>query len=988
LAYRKAKADAFYENLHPNGLAFTEYEQNLNSNLKYLYEELKEDNPVWKSDLSFIGDYMYIPKSVDMTAWSNSDDIHYLDVDPVQNWQNKYTTNKKRIDVNYRLLIAPTVNYQIISALWIIKVGEKYERNLDTNISYGNRLRRRGSWSERPIDDEYKTLNLDCLGLFNPYFTAYQNWRNNGLKAMKNSINKKKNTTAITMDLAGFYHNIGPRFLTRPSFLRKIGLNLTPDEKLLTEHLLDSLDAWYFNSPDYAKRKEGALPVGLSASRIISNILLYQLDTEIRDNLKPIYYGRYVDDLFLVIETPGNVRTGRDILKSLADRLPSLVVKYIKDKEPILRLNFSYARDSNLFFTAQKQKIFNLSSDHGLDLVDQISSQIREQSSEYRLLPELPDNAAGMAVRSLLASSNASLAADSLRKADVISIRRLGFSLLLKDVESYSRDLRRTEWTLIRKEFYLLISRHLLSPTSLFEFSNYYLRIFKLIVANEDFQFANDFVKQLFDCLSLIEQTTKGSKSIKTERLLCRHYFTRMLLQGAIQASTTRGFSKWAKLSKLLKYLFHVAGVSLQDITSSFLKNQSQQVLLADWGRRPYKDYWYYDQPSDIRDSRLPRSIAVQRVINWLKIKKFFRAGDLKAPHWPALAFPTRALTIQEIGLVAPAVLRDNELFRDAIRGLRGAKVWTNEKVGFDSGSDPLYFHVPKQGRNNTRIALMNFETTDKQWERAVKGNPDLSIHRYENISNLVNQVLKEIKRPDYILFPECSLPKRWAISIAGKLAKDGISLIAGLENHSDLRSKIRNDSLISLTTFWPGYKSNIIYTQPKLAPSHEEKSKLQKVGKEQHKPADGNIEMPIYMHGSYIFGVVNCSDLTTPQNRVRFQGRVDGLYVLEWNPDINTFSFLIEGAAHDIHTFVVQVNNRRFGDSRIRAPYRKDYQRDLVRLKGGIADHYILADMDYMLLRNYQKRNRMVDKSLAFKPVPIGFKMSDLRKKTSNKTR
>lgn len=990
LAYRKAKSDAFYDNLHPNALSFTEYEQDLKQNLERLHDRLAKSDSSWKEDLDFIGGYLYIPKSIDTSGWTESNDIHYLDVDPIQNWKNQFKANKKRLDVSYRLLISATVDYQVISALWIIKVGEKFEALLDTELSYGNRLRRRSPWSTGFFEEDAGELNLDCLGLFSPYFSAYQKWRGNGLKAMRTSIEEKKNVTAITMDLAGFYHNVSPKFMLRPSFLKEIGLELTPNEKKLTQQLLDSINTWYKSSPDYVKRKEGALPVGLSASKIISNILLFQLDAEIRDNLEPVYYGRYVDDLFLVIKTPENAKSGRDILKSLANKMPSLIVKYIKGKEPDLRLKLSYASDSNLFFTARKQKIFNLSSEHGLDLVDQISSQIRAQSSEYRLLPELPDNAADMAVGSLLASSNASLSADALRKADVVSIRRMGFSLLLKDVESYSRDLRRDDWAPIRLEFYKLVSRHLLAPISLFELSTYYLRIFKLIVANEDFDFANEFVDQLFECLLLIENTTKDTSIFINQKLMCRKYFAKLLLQGALQASTTKRFSEWRKLSKLIKKVFELADVELtrEQSAVSYIKEQSHRVLLADWGNRAYKDYWYFSQPKDIRDARMPRSLAIQGVINWLKIKKFTKVANLKTPHWPALTFPTRALTIQEIGLTAPAVFEDDELFRDSIRGLRGAKVWSDERVGFDSSYGELYFHVPQEKKKKIRVALTNFKTTDYQWIMAAKGKPDRSVKRYENLSNLINQVLREKKRPDYILFPECSLPRRWAISIAGKLAREGISLMAGLEYYPNIKNsnKLHNDSLISMATKWPGYTSNIIYTQPKLQPSHGEKYNLKKLRKQQCLPSGGIDEIPIYKHGSYVFGLVNCSDLTTPQNRVKYQGKVDGLYVLEWNPDVKTFGFLVEGAAHDVHTFVIQTNNRMFGDSRIRAPYREDYRRDIVQVKGGISDYYVLGDMDYISLRRYQKLNRMAEKKTEFKPVPIGFEMSAYRKNVPKK--
>jgi hypothetical protein len=465
---------------------------------------------------------------------------------------------------------------------------------------------------------------------------------------------------------------------------------------------------------------------------------------------------------------------------------------------------------------------------------------------------------------------------------------------------------------------------------------------------------------------------------------LCKEYFVRVLLQASIQASTTKRFSKWRELGSLIRQLFSISGVYLQKNYAPFLIDQSAKILMADLGSRPYKDYWYYSQDEDIRDAKIPRSRKIQEVISWLKIKEFSTAAELKTPHWPALSFPTRPLTIQEIGLIAPQVFDDNALFRNAIRGLRGAKVWSDELLGSIDHGGEKYFHVPSNGKDKIRIALTNFKTTGKQWEAAVKGKQDRSRARYENINGLINAVLKEKKRPDYILFPECSLPRRWAISIAGRLANEGISMLAGLEYfpHRRARNKLRNETLVSLATFWPGYRSNIIYLQSKLQPSHGEKDKLQKLGKQQFLPKGGIDSIPIYYHGNYIFGVVNCSDLTNPMNRMKFQGKVDGLYVLEWNPDVKTFSFLVEGAAHDVHTFVIQVNNRQFGDSRIRVPYRVDYMRDPLRLKGGISDFYVLGDMDYLSLRKFQKKNKMSDSKSEFKPVPIGFEMSKFRKK------
>lgn len=52
---------------------------------------------------------------------------------------------------------------------------------------------------------------------------------------------------------------------------------------------------------DGGRFKKG-LPIGLASSAIIANWYLCDFDTAIRELVNPIYYGRYVDDILIVIE--------------------------------------------------------------------------------------------------------------------------------------------------------------------------------------------------------------------------------------------------------------------------------------------------------------------------------------------------------------------------------------------------------------------------------------------------------------------------------------------------------------------------------------------------------------------------------------------------------------------------------------------------------------------------------------------------------------
>jgi hypothetical protein len=197
-------------------------------------------------------------------------------------------------------------------------------------------------------------------------------------------------------------------------------------------------------------------------------------------------------------------------------------------------------------------------------------------------------------------------------------------------------------------------------------------------------------------------------------------------------------------------------------------------------------------------------------------------------------------------------------------------------------------------------------------------------------------------------------------------------------EYHRDRTTKIlRNDCLVSLVTNWPGYASHVVRLQPKFLPAHAEKGALAKMRLRLFSPSGLLAKPTLYVHGGFCFSILICSDLTNISHRETLRGQIDALFILEWNKDVNTFSSLVEATSPDLHSFVAQVNNRLYGDSRVRCPSTADYSRDVIQVKGGDTDFYVIGTIDYQALRREQ-RSRIPS---WFKPTPIGFKMSDRRK-------
>ena len=104
---------------------------------------------------------------------------------------------------------------------------------------------------------------------------------------------------------------------------------------------------------------------------------------------------------------------------------------------------------------------------------------------------------------------------------------------------------------------------------------------------------------------------------------------------------------------------------------------------------------------------------------------------------------------------------------------------------------------------------------------------------------------------------------------------------------------------------------------------------------------------------------------------------------VLSWNKDLDTFASLIESAALDIHAYTILVNNRKYGDSRVRSPAKEPFMRDIARVKGGDNDFVVAATLDIDSLRAFQSRAKRWPKGGdKFKPLPEGFQLAKNRKK------
>lgn len=983
LAYRKAKVDVFYEKTNIAGIAFCQYEEHLNRNLRRLLKRLTAIKPTWAEDPDFIGSHSFIPKSIepDPSFVPSGGSPHFFNSDTDKRWVSWCQQQKGKLEASFRVIGQHPVDFHIVSTLWILKVGQYYDACLGPDAR-GSRLRRYTEVEDELPSDQMPNMNLDATGCFRPYAVDFKNWRSNGLTAIRQSLEKKEAVVAITMDIRQFYHRVCPRFLLDSAFIMETKLELSPDQWSFTQQLITALVTWACNAGQLDENQHPiGVPVGLTASKIVANVALLAFDRAVKRELSPIYYGRYVDDVFLVIRDTGGFSSSEDVGQFIVGRLGDLLRKVNGGHS--YRFVPVYDKERSVMeFAEAKQKMFALSGQAGLDLLDSIEQQVSEASSEWRMLADLPDDEGALLKNILCPGKDASAAVDNLRKADGVSVRRLGFSLVLRNLEAIERDLPPSTWKKQRMAFYGVVFNHILTVPGVFDFFPSLPRLVGLAVACGELDIALKFVRRFRQIMGLMEQTARVEQNEAVA--LCQEYTAR-----AFALSTLQAIGPSPNVNDGLRRLWKALAVLSDNqlpVAEHEIVTTSVQLWLRDLGRQSYRESLM--ERSSLASEALVKFPQIQideeakQTLRIAEIEMFIQAAALKStPFVGALVFPTRPFSPAEITQLVPASVYKPEMLWRFVKALRGVAI-SSPDVERTSGANSEDAHLICLPVENAPVkplvALPCLLTHSGSWRASVRRNIDPDNSRYFRINRLVNEILRHSKKPHYVIFPELSIPRNWFGRIAYKLAKNGISVIAGLEYEHHGKDLVSNQVWASLITDILGYRISVTYWQEKEQAALHEEKELWQQARLRLTPIS-HPQKPVIRHGQLSFGLLVCSELTDMQNRLRFRGNVDAIFVVEWNQDTNTFASLVEAASLDVHCYMVQVNNRAYGDSRIRAPAKEDYDRDVVRLKGGVTDYFVVGELDVPGLREYQSQARSPDKP--FKPLPGGFEMAAFRK-------
>ncbi len=336
----------------------------------------------------------------------------------------RYISNKTEFS-SYKIetfihFIDCSVEIHIISFLWIINIGTSIDRFSRDNCFAYRLVKNNESekcWNKRT---------------FSKYFDKYQEWRDRAINEAQKLYHANEGAIIVSLDIKNYYDTVDLDINTIDSIdIRHIELN----------KLLGKIHNRY---RQIRNKKNNILPIGLISSGILANYYLYNFDDRVTKKLKPKYYGRYVDDILIVLRDTNKYTNINDILNS-----------YFIKNNLLIDSNDSFllSTNENLCLQKDKLKLYHFLPNEPLTILNEFKRNIRKNSSEFRFFPD-----EGRIFKEVSENSFQVIYSDTinkLRSIEGISTNKYGASKHLANilfVLKYTHRISRKNRTLIHRQ--------------------------------------------------------------------------------------------------------------------------------------------------------------------------------------------------------------------------------------------------------------------------------------------------------------------------------------------------------------------------------------------------------------------------------------------------------------------------------------------------------------------------------------------------------
>lgn len=964
-AYRKLKSYYYYNrNFLPIRKKIVDFEYDSEKMQNAFFEMAnvlmhpqKKSSKIYLESLYNQIDFYVIPKKFESVSKEKNSEQY-----PVSNISD---SAKVLTDINF--FIDAPIEIYIYDVLWALYLAKEANgKRFLKSCMYGNSVRK---------DVISGEVDYDSNRFFKHFFNQYNNWRNGAFDALKDNYEKQRDSVLFSLDLKSYYYSVKFKFENlnflyccadtkkEIQFLTRIQRNVF--SKYKEKICLYRKDVVAFRDNEYP------LPIGLFSSMVLGNVYLHKFDTLV-ENTKPLFYGRYVDDILIVYDT--------DVNKD--EKIPQIVNRILCQNE-LLKKNgneFSLKLYPGLKIQEKKLKVICLKHEEPRTILDVYDKTIRIIPSQVNPLPDFEGKLDGFEEK-VYSVNNLS---EKKKIGDIgnidISSFEIGrfFSSLLAvfskiKLSDDAEEIKEKNDDAIDNYIQKNVSQieTFFYGSNCTEYYSYWIRYITFLIIVQRFQGPQRDERKFGNVKRFYEKIEQSISEIN-----CR-YLKKDLIY------STSGLT--LKIRQFLKCSLDVAlcsGLALDIETCKVLFEEFYQSV------KKYVSTNYFD------DSLIPVPMSnyfeYEDDVSYLKMNMRMFDKELNdVERNKKFKWCPRFIHFDEILLLIfyqrlwSGKTNDKYSYTDSysrnlyktVNHLKSAIVLESNKDllsvdGYELERVPIVFARNKRmGLYKERFApkidvgVASFEVKfDKK-----KPTDTWGLHTY-GYKKTINAILKNMwnnssyDRPRILVMPESSIPVYWAKDIIQFCKKTQIAVIAGLSYIEDKNGVVHN-CLLNVFPFMDGpfgsYPSCFVYIREKNDYSPLEFKILSKVGKKCVNPEIAKYQV-FFWKGVNVSSQV-CFELADVQARALMKGVCDVLAVPVYNPDTTYFSKIISSTSRDLHCFIAQSNTSLYGDSRITGPYDRDHK-DIVRLKGGVNDNVIIGTIN---LEDYRKYQQTYDEKL-----------------------
>jgi hypothetical protein len=975
-AYRKLKSFIYYDTtnlLLRRQLADFEAEGSADARLTALREQILQgdpSSPYWKGLLSSMS-YRKFAKQ-----------FEHVETEPSSLISNRPTEKTHKVDRVTNFVDAP-IELHICSALWLVLIGYRLEELMQVP-PFGNKI------ELETIDGEVKPV--DGLKFYKKYFNQYRDWRDGAVKAAKKLVENDKNALILGLDVRNYYHSVR---LDLDAVHERLFEDEIPENLKALCRIFMAIHTEYtklFFGKQLAEKGQVILPIGLMSSGALANYYLADFDTKVISTLRPDFYGRYVDDILIVTSCPDDQET---------DNIGSIAKQYLVDPdlcEETAEGVFAMVDLPEITIQSQKLSALHFVSTEPTALLDKFIGDIRRNSSEYRWLPE-----------------DESIDYDFDEAA--YSLNYTGSGNKLRDIKEFGEDKFGISKFLAKKIFLALQSGHSPDSTAVdkvvrffkgrraIELYTLWERVFVFLLVNRATDNLISVAHEFLNAIREIQQGKATDWDDEDRQSYLDHLFCALSLALSLKPSLLRN-EKF--LLRLKQEVCKDSNWNIEAVRQCVEAIRQANMVRHTYIVHPLLNYVDKDknqQHFDLIDfehyfsgSRQALEIEKEkyryspRFVHFHEVtlfhiqnrvstgnSKFFRFGFHFGSRIPKsstdyldAAFDDyyRLNYSRHLGGISRSSPHYQDMKKDLYRleAPDRSNNWTRKlTLGGDDSKTML------------RVAIANMKIPDEVTSHPYLRNPTIASGRRRLLHGILNQAEEE--RADMLIMPEISVPVGWFKWLADYSLRKSRCIVFGLE-HWVVVNRAFNFLVCMMPVRVNGFMQLVIDIRLKNHYSPGEVQLLQGYG--YVIPVSSNPYYDLIVWQGIHFTSFNCFELSNIADRSRFKAIVDLLTVAEFNRDTPYFSNLVESCTRDLHCFVAQVNDSRFGDSRICQP-ASSLRLDLVKVKGGENATIMVATLDIDELREFQLKEHSGQKDFGvFKPTPPDFdrKAVELRMK------